>query len=110
MNINIENKNGISICRTSGEITFSTSPDLRNQLLKLIDQKIDKIVMDMKEITYIDSSGMATLVEILQKIKAINGQLKLSQVPDKIKEILEMVRLKDIFEIYESEEEAINSF
>ena len=110
MNINIETKNGISICRTSGEITFSTSPDLRNQLLKLIDQKINKIVMDMKEITYIDSSGMATLVEILQKIKAINGQLKLSQVPDKIKEILEMVRLKDIFEIYESEEEAINSF
>ncbi|MCK4519131.1 MAG: STAS domain-containing protein [Candidatus Omnitrophica bacterium] len=110
MEIKIESKDDISICRVSGEITFSTSPDLRKRLIELTDKHIKKIVIDMKNLTYIDSSGMATVVEILQKIKAIDGELKLANVPDKIKDILEMVRLKDIFDIQESEEAALASF
>ena len=110
MEIKIESKDDISICRVSGEITFSTSPDLRKRLIELTDKNIKKIIIDMKNLSYIDSSGMATMVEILQKVKAIDGELKLASVPDKIKDILEMVRLKDIFDIQESEESALTSF
>lgn len=110
MDINVEEKNDISVCRITGEITFSTSPDLRKRLIELIDNDKKKIVVSMKDVGYVDSSGMATMVEVLQKAKGVNGHLVLAEVQDKVQDILEMVKLKDIFDIYGNEEEAINSF
>ncbi len=110
MDILIEKKDDMIICRVSGEITFSTSPDLRKKLIEAVDQGVKKVVINLKNVGYIDSSGMATLVELLQKVKSAEGDLKLAETPEKIKEILDMVRLKDIFDFEDSEEKAITSF
>jgi len=110
VNISIENKDEISIVKVSGEITFSTSGDLRKKLLELVDKGSKKIILNIGGVDYIDSSGMATMVEILQKIKSKDGYLALCKVKDKIKDILEMVKLKDLFEMFDTEEEAIESF
>lgn len=110
MNISIENKDEISIVRVNGEITFSTSGDLRKKLLELVDKGSKKIILNIGGVDYIDSSGMATMVEILQKIKSEGGHLVLCKVKDKVKDILEMVKLRDLFEMFDTEEEAIEGF
>jgi len=110
VNISIENKDEISIVRVNGEITFSTSGDLRKKLLELVDKGSKKIILNIGGVDYIDSSGMATMVEILQKVKSKSGHLVLCKVKDKVKDILEMVKLKDLFEMFDTEEEAIESF
>jgi anti-sigma B factor antagonist len=110
VDVAIEKKDDIVICRVSGEITFSTSPDLRTRLMAAIDGGAKKVVINLSGVGYVDSSGMATLVELLQKIKSLEGDLKLAEAPDKIIEILDMVRLKDIFDFEETEDKAINSF
>ena len=110
MNISIENKDEMSIVRVNGEITFSTSGDLRKKLLELVDKGSKKIILNIGGVDYIDSSGMATMVEILQKIKSEGGYLVLCKVKDKVKDILEMVKLRDLFEIFDTEEEAVEGF
>jgi anti-anti-sigma factor len=110
VDVTIEKKDDILVCRVSGEITFSTSPDLRKRLIEPIEQGTKKVVINMKGVSYIDSSGMATLVELLQKVKSSEGDLKLAEAPDKVKEILDMVRLKDIFDFEDTEEKALGSF
>ncbi len=110
MDISIEKKDDMVICRVTGEVTFSTSPDLRKRLIDAVDQGAKKVIINLKNVGYIDSSGMATLVELLQKVKSAGGDLRLAETSEKIKEILDMVRLKDIFDFEDSEEKAITSF
>lgn len=110
MDIKVDSKDDIKVVSVSGEITFSTSPDLRKTLVELVEQGNKKVIINMKEVGYIDSSGMATMVEILQQIKGIEGELKLAEASEKIQELFEMVRLKDIFDITDTEEEALSSF
>ena len=106
----MEKKDDVLIYRVNGEITFTTSPVLRKQLIEAVEKGAKKIVINLKNVGYVDSSGMATLVELLQKIKSSAGDLRLAEAPDKIKEILDMVRLKDIFDFADTEEGAVTSF
>ena len=52
-----------------GDLDFHSSPDLRKELTKLIDQQAAKVLVDLKKVNYIDSSGLATFVELFQKMK-----------------------------------------
>jgi anti-anti-sigma factor len=110
VDISIEKKGDVLVCKISGEITFSTSPDLRKKLIEAVDEGVKKVVVNLKDVGYVDSSGMATLVELLQKVKSAEGDLKLAETPEKIVEILDMVRLKEIFDFEDTEEKAITSF
>jgi len=90
-----------------GEINFDTSLTLRKTFLELIDEGKSSLVVNFKEVEYIDSSGLATLVELYQKLKGKNGTLRLSNLSGKVKSIFEITKLDKIFDIYDREEEAL---
>jgi len=100
----------VTVCSLSGEININTSPDLRKVFDDLISKKAIKVVLDLKEVTYIDSSGLATLIEMLRRMKKFDGKLRLCDLSDKIRSLFEITKLTKLFEMFSNEEEAIKGF
>lgn len=107
MAVKTESKNGTMICRIEGEIDISCSPDMKKVFDKLISQKTPKIVVELSRVTYVDSSGLATLVGILKNMRLYGGKMRLAGMSPKIKSLFEITKLDKLFEIMASEEEAI---
>ena len=110
MNVKLEESNGIAVCAIEGDINSSTSPELRKHFDEVIGKKISNIVIDMNQVGYIDSSGIATFVEGLKKFKASGGKFKLLSLQEKVKSVFEITKLDKLFEIYSDKESAISSF
>lgn len=107
MKISINSKNDISIIELSGELDFHSSPELREKLNSLTDKKTSKILINLKKVEYMDSSGIATFVETFQKTKKYNGKLMLSELTPTVRGVFEIAKLESIFDITSSEEEGI---
>ena len=106
MQIRTKELDGVLIVEVEGEINITTSPDLKRSFEKV---KSTKVVIDMQKVDYIDSSGLATLVELLKKLKQRGGNLNLSQVSEKVKSLFEITKLDRLFGIYPTNDVAINS-
>ena len=99
-----------SICDVDGEINLNTSLELRKVFDELVRSQIKKIIIDFSKVPYIDSSGLATLIELLQRLKKNNGKLRICSVTEKVKNIFEITKLHKLFEIYDDQESALESF
>ena len=110
MQIKQAEKNGIVICYLTGEIDINTSPLTKKFLDKLIASRKEKIVLNFKEVSYVDSSGLATLVETLKGLRSYGGKLKLAALSTKVKNLFEITKLDKLFDIAADEEEAVTSF
>jgi len=109
MEIKIKDREGAKIIALSGDIDMHTSPEVRRQLLRLIDQRVPVIMVDLADVTYIDSSGIATFVEGLKGMMPYKGRLKFFDTPIRVKEIFNFSKLDKVFEIYGSIEDAFKS-
>ena len=107
MKISEEKLNDILICKTEGEININTSPELRKAFDEYIRKGMKKVLIDFSSVTYIDSSGLATLIELLQRLNKIGGKLNIFNVSEKIKNIFEVTKLHKLFKIYENRDEAL---
>jgi anti-sigma B factor antagonist len=110
MQINSEEKNGIHVFRMTGDIDINTSPEVKKSFDRVIADKKDKIIINLKDVSYVDSSGLATLVEILKNLRTYGGKLKLTNLSAKVRGLFEITRLDKLFDISEEEAEAFNSF
>jgi anti-sigma B factor antagonist len=107
MKIHQRQKEGVSIFELSGELDFHTSPKFRDLLQEVIAKQVHFIVVNLKKVDYIDSSGLATFVEALQKIKRSNGKLVLAELAPAVRSVLEIAKLDSVFTLVGSEEEAL---
>lgn len=91
-----------------GEIDLHNSPDLRAALLGALDKhRPRKIVLNLAQVPYVDSSAIAVMVEGLQKLRKIGGKMCLTNLQPRVKSLLEIARLNSIFVIAKDEEEAL---
>jgi anti-sigma B factor antagonist len=90
----------LRVLRLEGEIDISTSPELRMRLQQHLKGKCPALVLDFTEVRYIDSSGLATIVEYLQLAHAFEGRLALAHVSDRVRTIFELVRLHEFLPIH----------
>ncbi|MEE9240580.1 MAG: STAS domain-containing protein [bacterium] len=95
-----------SLVRVSGEVDMSNSPTLRESLMNLIKDKASAIVVDLGAVSYMDSSGIATLVEGLQETSSYGGKFRIAGLTDKVKQVFELARLTDVFDIYPDVDQA----
>jgi len=107
MKINQKQKNEVHIFELSGELDFHTSPSLRDRLHDVIGKQIAKVVVNLKKVNYIDSSGLATFVEAFQKIKRYNGRLVLAELEPSVRSVFEIAKLDSVFLLAGSEDEAL---
>lgn len=110
MQIKIEEKSGIRVCSAEGDIDINTSPQVKKAFDKLIQAKSSKVLINLQKVEYIDSSGLATLVEILKNMKGFGGKLKLCSLSNKVKSLFEITKLEKLFDIADTEEEALSAF
>jgi anti-sigma B factor antagonist len=91
-----------------GEIDLHNSPTVRTALLKFLDEnKPKKLVLNLGEVPYMDSSAIAVLVEALQKMRRHGGKIYLTNLQPRVKGLLEIARLDSIFVVTASEEDAL---
>jgi anti-sigma B factor antagonist len=91
-----------------GDITLYNSPEVRKVLLGLLREKrVPRVIVNMKSVRYIDSAGVASLVEGLKVSRDLKSRFALCGLSPAAREVLELTRLNKVFEIHESEEEAL---
>ncbi|MBU2102811.1 MAG: STAS domain-containing protein [Candidatus Omnitrophota bacterium] len=105
-----EKVNDVLVCIINGEVNITTSPELRKAFEKIIHDNQKKIIIDFTQVTYIDSSGLATLIEMLQRLRKIGGSLRLANMSQKVKNVFEITKLAKLFEIADTREAALLNF
>lgn len=100
----------ILILKLQGELDALIAPKIKENLDKYIENKRVKIVIDFEDVQHINSLVMGILRGKLRECKELGGDIKLVGLSEHIKTIFEMVGLDELFEVYSSEKEAIESF
>lgn len=102
-----QNGNGVATLLIQGDIDMSSSTEVRTHLTDLFENNQKAIIVDLSKVPYIDSSGIATLVEGLQWSHANNTKFRLTRLAPMVKDVFEIARLLTVFEVFDSNEEAL---
>jgi anti-sigma B factor antagonist len=95
----ITEQSGRTVVALSGEIDMEEAPKVRRALLDVMKQKRD-ILVDLSQVTYIDSSGIASLIEGLQTARKQKNDLALVSVSQRARRVLELARLDKVFTMH----------
>jgi anti-sigma B factor antagonist len=106
METEISKKGAYTLIAPSGEIDFHVSPELREQLLAALNEG-QHVVVDLSSVSYVDSSGIASLVEGLQHARGMKLTFGLAGVTNAVMQVLKLTRLDNVFTLYESVDDAI---
>jgi len=103
-------EDGIIVTDCAGRIVFGEeSAELRERVKALIGEG-SRIVLNLREVTYIDSGGLGTLVSLYTTAQNAGGSIKLSDLTNRVGDLLQVTKLLTVFDVYDTEEEAIRSF
>ena len=106
MNYSIEEKGATLVATFAGDIDLETSPKVRKVLLDCVGRSLS-VLVDLGQVAYIDSSGVAALVESLQTARKRGGRFALSGISDGARRVLQLARLDRVFTIYETIDQAV---
>jgi anti-sigma B factor antagonist len=109
MELKLRKNEDIYIIDVVGEMDLYNSYKLKELLTKMIDKKIEKYIINLEEVEYIDSSGIGALIHITSTIKKMNLRLSITNVHGSVKKVIELTKLSGFFPIFLSLEEAIKS-
>ncbi len=101
MNINIKHEEGVSILELTGDVDLSCSPEARKHILEAL-QDNKNLLINLAEVTYIDSSGIASLVEGYQTAKKHSLDFALLSASDAVMSVLQLARLDKVFPIFDT--------
>jgi anti-sigma B factor antagonist len=113
MSVSISSRvvSGIYIVRVSGRLTMGEgSATVRDTLREIAKIGHRKILLDLSELTFLDSSGIGVLVSSFATIAGLGGRLKLMNLTNRVKDLLLITKLYTVFEIYDDEATGIASF
>ncbi|HJR07781.1 MAG TPA: STAS domain-containing protein [Pyrinomonadaceae bacterium] len=111
LNINERQAGDVTVLDMSGKITIGEgSVALRSAIRKLIEEGKKKILLNLAQVSYVDSSGIGEFVASFTAIGREGGQLKLLNLTQKIQDLLAITKLLTVFDTYDDESSALNSF
>ncbi|HEX3560689.1 MAG TPA: STAS domain-containing protein [Pyrinomonadaceae bacterium] len=111
LNIRERQAGDVTILDLEGKITIGEgSVSLRSAIRRLIEEGKKKILLNLAGVGYVDSSGIGELVSSYTTIGREGGQLKLLKLTQKIRDLLGITKLLTVFDTYDDEAEALNSF
>ncbi len=101
----------VVVIALSGQLTLGDGHvRLKDKINSLLLEGVRNIVLDLGDVTYIDSSGLGQLVSSFTSVTRTDGRLKLVNVGRRSQDLLIMTKLVTVFDTYDTEDEAINSF
>lgn len=99
----------VPVVRVVGEIDVYTAPDFKSAINKVIDSGATKIVIDLTDVSYMDSSGFGTLLGATKRIRPKGGAISLIGCSEAIERMLKITRLDTIFGMYPTVDEAVEA-
>jgi anti-sigma B factor antagonist len=108
MNTATRTSKGTTIVDVSGNIDFGNSRGLRKTLLESL-KDTDRLAINLIAVKYIDSSGLASLLEVLKEARGTQKKLVLFGLTVAVREVLQLTRLNGVFEIHETEDQVLNA-
>lgn len=106
----IKENGDISIINLKGYLDAHTAPTLENNFTELINDSKFKIVVNFEELAYISSAGLGVFMAYIENIRENKGDIKLTNMSDKVFNIFDLLGFPLLYEIYKSEDEAIKKF
>ena len=91
------------------ELEGEASRRFREKIRRVVDEGRKNVVMDLGGVTFIDSSGLGALVSTLKALREAGGNLRLANVPARVRSVLEVTRLERVFESFDTVEEALDA-
>jgi anti-sigma B factor antagonist len=111
MNLKTEKKNDIMVINVKEErLDAHNSGDLKSEMQKIFEEGSKNILVDLKDVRFIDSSGLGALVSGFKNAISHQGNLKLSALQPQVKSMFELTRLHRVFEIFASTSEALDNY
>jgi len=110
MEITLTEQDGIPIIKLSGEIDLYNSNQITKAISDLMEQEKTKMVIDLDQVSYIDSSGLGTFIGNLKKLTQAGGGLKFVNVSESMHKLFELTNLTTYLEFHGTPEEAIAAF
>lgn len=106
------NDNGVAVLIEVNEdrLDAHNSGELKTQMLSFFDEGKNNLVIDLKAVRFVDSSGLGSLVSGFKNASARNGNLKLCGLQPQVRSMFELTRLHRVFEIFPDSDEALASF
>jgi anti-sigma B factor antagonist len=109
--LNTRQVGNVSVVDVAGRITLGEgSSALRGALSEMVSKHQNKILLNLGEVSYIDSSGIGELVSGYTTVTNAGGQLKLLNLNKRVKDLLQITKLYTVFDVHEDEAAAIRSF
>src|SRR5450432_3864044 len=112
MNLKIEKRlvDGVTIVSCQGRIMFGDEANALRDFLKETLAESPRMVLNLSGVTYIDSGGLGTLVGVYSSARAAGAEIKLTGLGQRLRDVLQITKLVTVFEVYDSEQEAIAAF
>jgi anti-sigma B factor antagonist len=110
IDIQSREKEGIKILDLNGKLTVGGASDLREKVNEQIAAGNLQQILNLKEVDYIDSTGLGTMVICYMSLQKAGGSMKLCQLNRRNLELVLLTKLSTVFQIFNEEQEAINSF
>ncbi len=111
MKMNVRTDSGVTILEPEGKITIGVGDiALRDTVVECLDGGARNILINLAKVTTIDSSGIGELVSGYTTVTNRGGKLKLLHLPPKVQDILQITQLVTVFDVYDDEAEAVQSF
>ena len=102
--------NNVSVLKLSGRLDAASAKSLKSQVDKLVKENIVRLVIDMGDVDFIDSSGLGSLVSSLRAVNKLDGDIKVVALQKQVRSIFELTRLHRIFGIFDDVAAAVKSF
>lgn len=96
-----------AIADVAGDVDLDCSLEFQHQLLEALDKSPARLIVNLRGVAYMDSSGVASLVKMLSKARKLHCQLVLAEMQQRVQSVFEMTRLDDVFTIRATEKEAL---
>lgn len=111
MTFPVRSRESVTILEPSGKITIGRGDiELRDTVDEAIAAGSNRLIVDFRKVTRMDSSGMAELVAAYKRITEAGGQMKLLRLPSNIRDVLSITQIAQVFDIFDDEDDAISSF
>lgn len=102
-------ENAGTVVVLQGEVDLHHSPEVHRALVTTCERKPARLVVDLTQVSYMDSSGIGILVEVYRRVRAYGGALMVCGLADRVRSVFEITKLDKFFHMCETVEEALSA-
>jgi len=110
MEITAKQAGDVTVLTLNGRLDLSSGSALKEQIKSLFEEEKNSVHLNLSQVEFINSSGLGALVSIMKEVRLRKGRLTLSDLASYVQEIFDITQLSHIFEIFGTQDEALNSY